>query len=183
MENIDTKEYKKEISHQLNNFFKSENWFKAKKLLENELTKFPNDHFLLTQLGEVFYEMQEYNQAKIYTEKAYNLAPNCPLASNNYAVVLYMHENNNKAIELWKQLLNKDIEEIAEGECGEGLSFAKSLINDIRFRIGDAYLAKKDKINALKYYKDHLVSRRRGLFSNFTKQEVITEIKELEKEI
>ncbi len=176
-----TDKYKENISNQLNDLFETENWLKSKELLEQELIKFPDDHFLLTQLGEVYYEMRQYVEAKTYTEKAYKLAPNCPLASNNYAVVLYMHEEHDKAIKIWQQLLSRSIEEIAYEECGEGISFAKSLINDIRFRIGDAYLAKGDKLNALKYYKYHLANRKRGQYSNFSKREVEKEIKELEK--
>lgn len=172
---------KAKISELLNEYIMTENWQAAKKILENELKNEPEDHFLLTQLGEVFYEMHEYEKAIQLTEKAYTLAPDCPLASNNHAVALYMNEKNSEAIEIWEILLTKDIHEIADDECGDGIQFAKSLINDIRFRIGDAYLAKKNKEKALNYYQSHLDNRKRGLFSNFTKKEVENEIKDLKK--
>ncbi len=172
---------KAKISELLNEYIMTENWQAAKKILENELKNEPEDHFLLTQLGEVFYEMHEYEKAIQLTEKAYKIAPACPLASNNHAVALYMNEKNSEAIEIWETLLTKDIHEIADDECGDGIQFVKSLINDIRFRIGDAYLAKKDKKKALNYYQLHLENRKRGLFSNFTKSEVENKIKDLRK--
>ena len=176
-------EYKNHISTLLNEYIMTENWHDAKLLLKSELQKNPDDHFLLTQFGEVLYEMQEYEKAIEFTEKAYKLAPNCPLTLNNHAVVLYINEKNNEAIQIWKNLLEKNINEIAESECGDGLKYAKSLINDIRFRIGDAYLANNEREEALNYYKLHLTNRKRGLFSNFTKNEVEKEIKELEKQM
>lgn len=175
--------YKENISKLLNEFIMQEDWQNAKLLLEKELQKYTDDHFLLTQLGEVYYEMQEYETALKYTQKAVELAPDCPLALNNHAVVLYINERNNEAIEIWEMLLNKSIDEIAHGDCNEGVKFAKSLQNDTRFRIGDAYLALNQKKKALNFYKDHLSHRQRGLFSNFTKREVENEIKELEANI
>jgi len=175
-----TTEHKAKISEMLNDYLMKENWQDAKALLESELSTAPDDHFLLTQLGEVFYEMRDYNTAIRYTQRAYELAPDCPLALNNHAVVLYMHNKNDEAIAIWQSLLNKDLHEIAHNECAEGLQFAKTLLNDIRFRIGDAYHTANNNQKALEYFKMHLANRKRGQMSNFTKTEVENEIKNIE---
>jgi len=175
------KNYKTKISLQINEFFVQENWKNAKNLLENELKLFPEDHFLLTQLGTVYYEMRDYKKALIFTKKAVELDDKCSLALNNYAVALYINENYNEAIKIWNNIIETDIKIIAFGDCSEGIKFAKSLKNDILFRLGDAYLAINEKNKAIKYYNLHLKNRKQGIFSNFTKKEVEKEIKELVK--
>ena len=179
--NIITDEYKKNISNILNKYTIEENWAQAKKLLENELKKEPNDHWLLTQISEVYYEMRNYQKAIELSKKAIELAPECPLVLNDHALHLYMHEEDDKAIKIWDKLLKKGVEKIAQGECGEGLRNAKSLLNDVRIRIGKSYLETGQKEKALNYFQEHLNNRQRGLFSNFTKKEVEAEIKNIEK--
>ncbi len=78
-------------------------------------------------------------------------------------------------------MLNKKVDKIAYSKCGEGKKFAKSLINDIHFRLGDVYIQLNDKKKALESYKKHLNNRKHGIYSNITKQEVKKEIHLLEK--
>jgi len=178
---INSPEHQAEISEVLNQYIMEEDWKRAKKVLENELQNFPEDHFLLTQLGEVYYEMQNYDKSLIFTQKAVEIAPNCPLALNNHATVLFMHERYEEAQQIWKNLLKKGVSEIAKNECGEGIRWAKSLLNDIRFRVGDTYLALGNSSKALQFYQWHLENRQRGQFSNFSKQEVLEEIQSIIK--
>jgi tetratricopeptide (TPR) repeat protein len=159
----------------------TENWKKAKRILEKELEKNPDDHWLLTQLSEVYYELRDYNKALELSTKAIEIAPNCPLAINDYALHLYMHEKDKEAIELWEIVLEKGIDQIAYGECGEWVRASKSLLNDIRMRIGLSYFETGEKEKSLTYFKEHLKNRQRGLFSNFSKQEVEKRISEIEK--
>jgi len=178
---ISSPEHQAEISEVLNQCIMEEDWQKAKEILENELRNFPEDHFLLTQMGEVYYEMRDYNKALIFTQKAVEIAPNCPLALNNHATVLFMHERYEEAQQIWKNLLKKGVSEIAQDECAEGIRWAKSLLNDIRFRVGDTYLALGNSPKALQFYQLHLENRQRGQFSNFSKKEILEEIREIEK--
>ncbi len=50
-------QHKKQVSKLLNNYFSSNNLHSAKKLIKKELKNYPTDHFLLTSLGNVYYEM------------------------------------------------------------------------------------------------------------------------------
>jgi len=168
------KQHKEEnnISKLINNYIMNENWDKAKKIIESELIKTPDNHWLLIQLSEVYYEKHNYKKALELSTQAMALAPNCPLVNNDYALHLYMHELDDKAIEIWTNLLTKNINEIAEGECGEGIRNTKSMINDIRARIGKSYIEKKDFEKALFFFNEHLKNRQRGIYSNFTKKEI-----------
>ncbi len=169
----------KSTSEIVNHYFDIEDWNSAKNFLLTKLKKEPNNHWIITQLGESYYELREYETALKYTKKAVNLAPNCPLALNNYAVVLYIHEKDHLAIKIWKSLLSRKTKNIAFDECGEGINATKSLLNDIRMRLAKAYLAIDDKQKARKYFKKYLENRQKGLFSNFTKREAKKELKKL----
>jgi len=171
------------ISEQVNKFHEIKDYQSAKELLILELESHTNDHWLLAELAISFYELRDYKTALTYSEKAINLAPDCPLTMDYHAIILFANEEPEKALEIWNKLLNKGVDEIAHGQCGEGKRFAKSLINDIRFRLGDVYLQLKNKEKALESYKSHLNNRQRGIYSNFTKREVKNEIVTLEKSL
>ena len=176
-------DYKKKIRVMQKRFIKAAEWQEATNLLEDELKKSPNDYFLLSQLGELYSKMQKYDKAILFTEQAYQLAPNCSFVLNNHAIVLYMHKRNNEAIEIWESLLKKSMIEIAEDACNEGVKFAKSLINDIHFRIADAYLVNNENEKALGHYRDHLGNRRYGQFSSFSKQKAEQKVDDLKAKI
>ncbi len=174
-------EHNTEISKRINDLFEIEDYESAKKILTKEIEEYPNDHWLLAELAISYYELRDYKTALIYSGKAIKLAPDCPLTMDYHAIILFANEETEKSLEIWSKLLNKDVEDIAFGQCGEGKRFAKSLINDVRFRLGDVHLKLNDKKNALDYYKDHLNNRQRGIYSNFLKKEVEKEIASLEK--
>ena len=169
-----------EFNDLVNKSIMNEEWDNAKLILEKELEKSPDDHWIITQLSEVYYEMRDYDKALELSTKAIELAPDCPLAMNDNALHLFMHEKDNEAIEIWDKMLKKGVEEIAFGKCGEGLRNAKSLLNDVRMRIGLSYFETGQNEKALLYFKEHLNNRQRGLYSNFTKQEVENKIHEIE---
>ncbi len=169
-----------EFNDLVNDYIMNEEWDKAKEILEKELAKNPEDHWIITQLSEVFYEMRDYDKALELSTKAIELAPDCPLVMNDNALHLYMHEKDKEAIEIWDKMLKKGVEEIAYGKCGEGLKVAKSMLNDVRMRIGLSYFETGEKKKALNYFNEHLNNRQRGLYSNFTKREVEKKIKDTE---
>ncbi len=176
MDNTITDEYKKKISNILNEYIMDEKWDEAEKILKDELEKTPEDHWLITQLSEIYYEKKDYETALKLSSKAIKLAPNCPLAINDYALHLYMHEKDDLAIENWNKLLQKGVKKIAYGECGEGIQQAKSMLNDVRMRMALSYSETGQKDKASFYYNEHLNNRQRGLFSNFKKKEVEKEL-------
>jgi len=180
---MNTQKHKKEISNKLEKFTQNQQWHEAVELLENELLTHQTDHWLLTQLGEVYYEAKNYNKALEFTQLAIDYAPHCFLAQNNYAVALYINERYEDAIKIFVNMVNQSPNELVEQDCNEGLQNTLSIINDCRFRLGDCYLALQNQKIALDYYQLHLQNRKKGLFSNFTKKEVLQEIKALEQEI
>lgn len=139
--------------------FRRGEWKKTRELIYRELKKKPKDHWLLTRLAMTYYEETEYKRALSISEKAMKLAPTCPLVLWDYACALDMIGSHKKAIAGWKKLLKKGVEAVAYREHGEGLRWARSLLNDCRYRTGLSY-GKQGKVKlALKYLRQHLANR------------------------
>lgn len=172
-----------EITNKVNEYFDTENYEAAKQFLLKKNEESLDDHWLLAQLAICIYELRDYKTALNYSQQAIELVPDCPLAQDYHAIILFANNRVEEAAQIWTALIEKGIDEIAYGQCGEGKRFAKSLLNDIYFRMGDVYLHKKQQEQALVYYKKHLENRQRGIYSNFTKKEVLSEIANIEKMI
>jgi hypothetical protein len=93
---------------------------------------------------------------------------------NNHACILSVLDGKeNEAIKLLQRIIRSKLSKIAYGDHGEGMRWAKSLVNDSRVRLALVYLSNNEKTKALKYLNDHLENRERGVFSNFSKKEII----------
>ncbi len=149
-----------EREKKLNILLNKEKWHDAKILLSKWLRDEPNDHWILTRLSLTYYEEKKYKKALEYAQKAYDISPKCPLVLWDLAGALYMLNKEDEAIKFWKQIINKGVEKVAFDECGEGKTWAKSLINDSFYRIGLAYqqIGKNDL--AKKYIKSHIDNRK-----------------------
>ncbi len=117
----------------INELFQDEKWKVAREIIKVELENYPQDHWLLTRLSTTYYEEHKYDKALYYVRKAFKIAPNCPLVIWDYACALDMIEKEMKAIELWKKIISLGVEQVAYDECGEGIRWAKSIINDCRY--------------------------------------------------
>lgn len=113
------------------------------------------DHWLLSRVGTTYYEEMNYSKALQYSLKAVKISPNCPLVLWDYAGALDMQGREGEAIKIWKSLIKRGIESIAYDECGEGLTWARSLVNDCYYRIGKSYLKLGNKSFGKKYIQTH----------------------------
>ncbi len=124
------------VSREINDAIDREDWSFARRILLEKLKKEPNDHWLLSRLGSVYYEQRKYRKALEYSKKALALAPDCPLVLWDLAGPLFATGKVRAAWQIYRGLLNKGPEKIAKGPCGEGLSWANSLMVDCIFSIG-----------------------------------------------
>ena len=167
------------LGNKIEKFIDREQWEEARSEILKDLKKQPDDHWLLTRLALTYYEQRRYKKALQVSQKAISLAPRCPLALWDYAGSLDMVHREKEAIEVWKSLLRRGVESVAFDECGEGLRWAESLLNDCRYRIGKSYLDLGNRRAAQKYLNEHLIHRRPGLPSSYALQQVRKEAKDL----
>ncbi len=177
-----TDEHMLEISNVINDYIENERWSDAKEILEKELLKFPNEYWLLTTLSNVYYELRDYEAALELSEAAFKIEPSDYFVLNNHACILSVIEGKEKeAIMLLKNIIDTDLNKIAFGEHGEGLRWAKSLVNDCRVRLALVYSSINENDKALKYLNEHIEKRKRGVFSNFSKKEVFKKKQTIEE--
>jgi tetratricopeptide (TPR) repeat protein len=150
----------------------TEDYKKARLLIQKELKKEPDDAWLLDCLATTYYEQHDYKKALELSKKAYNLSPNDPLFIWGYAGVSDMTGHKQKAIQLYEIILQKGLKTVAFGEGGEGLQWAKRLINDSMYRIGMCYMDIKNYTLAIKWLKKHLKNRRLGTPSLYNANKV-----------
>lgn len=153
-------------------YYRAERWVDLRAVLKEDLRQDPDDHWLLTRIGLTYYEQRNYKEALTYSEKAIELEPACPLALWDYAGTLDMLGRDEEAVRLWEGLLERGVEAIAHGDCGEGVRWARSLLNDCRYRIARIANEHQDLIRARTYYEDHLKNRRAGQYSVYTRVDV-----------
>jgi RHS repeat-associated protein len=68
-------------------------------------------------------------------KRAYSTNPYCPLVQWDLACALYKLNKNYEAIKIWKKIISKGENRIADDECGAGKKWAQSLINDSILKI------------------------------------------------
>ncbi|MCK5148279.1 tetratricopeptide repeat protein [bacterium] len=168
-----------DIKNQINQLLDDEKWLEARELIQQALEDEPDNHWLMTNFSSTYYENKEYKKAVEVSEKALLLAPDCPLVLWDYACATDMTGRFADAIAIWEKLIEADTNELAHGECGEGLRWTESLQNDCIYRLAVSY-KKLGKIDMAKnYLKEHISNRKPGLPSVYTMKEVKKQLNQL----
>ena len=173
-------DFKEEFSINLNELIDDEDWELATKLILEALDKFQNEYYLWSMLAQMNYNQEKYIEALKFNKRAYLIEGNDPLVLYNYASSLAMFDNSiEEAVKIFTKILNENIKEIAYGEFGEGMKWARSIYNDSLYKLGECHLAMNNKKKAKQYITKHLENRSRGIYSDFSKKGVIKKLKQL----
>jgi tetratricopeptide (TPR) repeat protein len=140
----------------------AERWVDARRLIRRALRSKPNDHWLLTRLGLTYYEQRRYEQALKLSERAFSVAPTCPLVLWDYAGCLEMLDRNSEAADIYQRLIRRGPKRIAVGPCGEGLSLARGLVADCHLRLADVFEAMGRGAESMAEFDKHLDMRGPG---------------------
>lgn len=140
----------------------AEDWSVARILIETALESEPDNHWLITRLGLTYYEQYDYELSLQYSCAALEIAPTCPLALWDCAGSLDMLKRYDEAAHYYRQLIDAGDDAIAFGDCGEGLDWARSLVRDCHFRLGDCLRKTYDFCAAIQQYERYLELRLLG---------------------
>jgi tetratricopeptide (TPR) repeat protein len=147
------------VGDQISDLIDQEKWSVARDLIQKELKKKPNDHWLLDRLSLTYYEERNYQQAMSIIEKAYQEASDCPMVLWDYAGTLDALGRSEEAIEHFSRIIENGVAGLAKEECSEGEEWAKSLYADTIYRIGVCYQHLQKKQKARQYFQHYLSLR------------------------
>ena len=83
------------------------------------------------------------------------------------------------AVAVWLGLIERGAVRIASDECGEGLRWAESLVNDSRYRAALSSFDLGNNEEALLLLREHLAHRKPGLPSLYSLREVRAKEREM----
>jgi len=153
---------------QINRLILQDKWAQAEQLIKRHLRREPDSHWLLTRLSLTYYERRQYKKALSLSQQALSLSPKCPLVLWDYAGCLDMLGKELSAISVWKSLIRRGVVNIAGGKCGEGISWARMLVNDCRYRIGKTFHQIRNSHAAAPYIRQYLRYRKVGVGSIYS---------------
>ncbi|AQT67593.1 type III secretion low calcium response chaperone LcrH/SycD [Anaerohalosphaera lusitana] len=177
---IETELESYEASQKLSELIAKEKWDAAEDLIKRELEREPDCAWWYSQLSSVLYEMHKYQQALEYSEMACEIAPCDPLYLWHYAGALNMLGRNREAIKIYKKILAMGPLKVGSIHTSEGIRWAKSLLNDCRYRVGLCYSDLRRKGLAKRWLKSHIENRSPGIPSIYKKSEVIAKLNSLD---
>jgi tetratricopeptide (TPR) repeat protein len=150
------------MSNQIERAISDENWTEARRLIQAELVKTPDSHWLITRLGLTYYEERRYEEALELATQALALAPECPLALWDYAGALEMLGRPAEALAVYQRLVERGVDAVAHGDCGEGRAWARGLIADCHYRMSGCWRALGNSEQAERELSLHLNLRGPG---------------------
>lgn len=92
-----------------------------------------------------------------------------------------MLERRKEALEIYRWLISWGEDELAYGQCGEGIQRARSLIADCFYRIARIHERIGLHKRALQFYNEHLSRRTRGTRSIYPLKTVKANMKALQE--
>jgi tetratricopeptide (TPR) repeat protein len=150
------------MSRQIEKAISRENWKAARRLISAGLRKDPDNHWLLTRLSLTYYEERRYTRALAYSERALAIAPRCPLALWDHAGTLEMLGCVEESADHYRRLIRCGVRALAFGDCGEGVRWARGLVADCWYRLGQCESKLGRKKHAVRCLRRHLSLRGPG---------------------
>jgi tetratricopeptide (TPR) repeat protein len=166
-------------SQEIDDLIDREEWGNARALIEKELAKAPNDHWLLTQLAETYYEQRRYKKALELLLKSRAIGSDCPLTLWHLAGTLDALEYHTGAIRIFSWLL-KSKRSAEDDPCWESKEWTDALKTDCVYRIGVCYqhLGRKDK--AKPYFQRYIAILSAGALGSYPIEDAMRRIRELQ---
>jgi tetratricopeptide (TPR) repeat protein len=123
------------IGKQIDGLIDAERWQEARALIEKALKKEPQSHWLLTQLGETYYEQREYKTALEILLRSRAILADCPLTLWHLANTLDALGYYDGAVRLYTWLLRSK-KTAKDDPCWESAEWADALKTDCVYRLG-----------------------------------------------
>jgi hypothetical protein len=155
-------------------------WAAARKLIQRELKKQPENHWLLTQLGVTYYEEGKYREALPIFLSSVRIVPDCPLILWNVAGTLDALGRPEDAIPIYTSLL-RSTKTAADDPCWESKEWSDNLKTDCVYRLGVCFLHMKRRESAEHCFRQYVNLLLAGMNGTYPIEEAATQIREVHR--
>jgi tetratricopeptide (TPR) repeat protein len=158
--------------------FRQGKWAKARKLLEEERERDPNDHWVVTQLGVTFYEEHRYQEALESFLASLKIVSDCPLTLWNAAGVLDSLGCHAKAVRIYTWLLKAKTSPDKD-PCWESKEWADALKADCVYRLGLCFEHLSKRETAEQCYRQYMNLLATGIEGTYSVDDVLGRVRRL----
>ncbi|MCR4811461.1 MAG: hypothetical protein K5867_02555 [Bacteroidales bacterium] len=163
------------FSQRLNHLLKTKKISEAKAFIWSECKKYPEEFFLWTSLTQTCLRLGENELAIKYSNKAMELCGgDDDLVLYNHICSLVNNKMYTEALPYCEIILKKSIDAIADK--GDGVRWAKSIRNDTMYLKAVCLSHSCKNSEALCLFEHLLTIRQRGVYSDFSKRQIIKKI-------
>ncbi|MBY0525202.1 MAG: tetratricopeptide repeat protein [Gemmataceae bacterium] len=162
---------KRAMNRKIEDLFERSEFDQARKLIEKERKKAPDNHWLITQLGVADYEQHRYQDALKLFLRSLQMVPDCPLTLWNLAGTLDSLGKHRAAIQLYTWLL-KNKTSPRRDPCWESKEWADALKADCVYRMGVCFQRLKKLETAEECYKQYLTLLCAGIVGSYSVEDV-----------
>jgi tetratricopeptide (TPR) repeat protein len=167
-------------SRNLETLLREGSWDAARKIIERELAKDPESHWLLTQLGVTYYEQGQYRESLQPLLSSLEIVPDCPLTLWNIAGALDMLGKPKVAIPIYTWLL-RSRKSHADDPCWESEEWAEALQTDCVYRVGVCFQRMAQWQSAEHCFREYMNLLLAGRNGSYSVEDVATHIRELHR--
>ncbi len=147
-------------------------WNDLVDLLTPVCQRYKMEYYFFEEISRAYYQLKEFSESLKYADAAYDIEKHDVLVLFARGMALHGCERHAEALDMFDRILRKNAKRTAYGIHGEGIgTFAT--FNDARYMKGVCFMEMGDYIRARRYIKLHLTKRRRGMYSDFPKRQVL----------
>lgn len=156
-------------------------WKQGEAILRLLLKREPDSAWLWSRLSSALHEQRRYKEALRASSKAFQMAPDDPLFMWDHAGALVSLGRQREAAVIYRRLIRKGPVRAGTVDCGEGVKWARSLINDARFRLAECYRELGDSALAGRWYEEFIKHQQAGARGETTIRDARRQLKSLDK--
>jgi hypothetical protein len=165
----------KTIGRTLESLLQKGAWEPARKRIEQELKRQPDNHWLLTQLGVTFYEQGRYRESLPPLLDSLAIVPDCPLTLWNVAGALDAIGKPEIAASIYTWLLGSK-KTADDDSCWESDDWTDSLKADCVYRVGVCFQHMKRWETAEHCFRKYIDLMLAGMNGTYTIEEAARHI-------
>lgn len=158
-------------------------WYELIEFLKPLADKYSEEYYIMSELSNVYYVVRNAEEALRYAQLAYEIESHDIIVLYSLGCALLLNDRCEEALDFFNRILRKRVRDVAYGPHGEGLKWAQSFHIDAFYLKACCIMEMDDDKEVLRLINLHLRRRKRGVYSDFTKRQVLRRKSIIEKRL